>query len=85
MPNCKEVATAISSGELERAGFAERLRIRIHLWMCKYCRAYLRQIQKLGDAARHLMKAEPPDPERIQRLEDELVELCGSKRTEPPE
>ena len=76
MVSCKEYATAVSSGELERAGLSKRLSMALHWLICKYCRAYARQMRRLGDAARHLFGKTPPNPEALERLEEELAERC---------
>lgn len=76
MPTCKQVATALASGELDRAGIRRRLAVRFHLMMCRYCRAYARQIRQLGEATRRLMRREATDPAVVERLEKRLVVLC---------
>lgn len=77
MLSCKQVATALSSGELEGAGPHHRLSIWFHLVICKYCRAYARQIRALGDATKRLLGSESTRSEELERLEERLVERCG--------
>ena len=54
MISCREVTRTISSGELEAAAWPRRLRVKLHLLMCRHCRRYARQLEKLGAAARDL-------------------------------
>lgn len=52
MMTCKQVSTAISTGDFETASLWTRLSIRFHLAMCRHCSAFVRQIQALTRAAR---------------------------------
>lgn len=82
MPSCREVATAVSSGELEEAGLLRRTHVRLHLWMCRHCRDYVRQVAALGRAARQ--RVAPGDPERLREIEDELRQRCRRSSKLPP-
>lgn len=78
---CKEVSTLIARGELAEASLARRLAIRLHLAMCRPCRAFQRQLEAITRAARSAATspAEPsPDFETalVRRLRD------GSQRSE---
>jgi len=52
MMTCREVSTLVSTGELADAPMTRRLGARIHLAMCRHCRAFKRQIEAIGRAAR---------------------------------
>jgi hypothetical protein len=54
MTSCKQVARLLTSGELERSGFWTRLRVRLHLWMCRHCSRLARQLEQIRSAARRL-------------------------------
>src|SRR6267378_4027239 len=80
-PSCRE-ATRLQSEALDRPlTFGERLGLRIHLLLCKWCRRYGKQIHFLRSAARQHEEHEdclpnqslrPDARERIkQRLEAE--------------
>lgn len=86
MLSCKEVATALASGEAERGGLRGRLAIRWHLLLCAACRTYARQMRRLGEAARSLLGREPTDPAALARLEEELVARCraGDRNADTP-
>ena len=49
---CKDVSTLISKGELADAPLARRLAVRLHLAMCRHCRAFRRQVEAISGAAR---------------------------------
>jgi predicted anti-sigma-YlaC factor YlaD len=54
MMTCKEVSTLMSTGGLDDARWSVRLAVRLHLSMCRHCRAFKRQLEALGKAARAL-------------------------------
>jgi hypothetical protein len=77
MPSCKEIATAVSSGEIESAGLWRRLAIRLHMLICKHCREYVRQIGLLGDTARRAADGEQPDADELSEIERRVLASCG--------
>jgi len=83
VPNCKEIATAVSSGEIERAGFLRRLSIRFHLWMCDPCRVYVRQMRQIGDAARRAFGAAGAAGDGSSDLEAKILERCAEAAEGP--
>lgn len=54
MMTCKEVSTLMSTGSLDDAPWTTRLAVRLHLSMCRHCRAFKRQLEALARAARTL-------------------------------
>ncbi len=82
MISCKQVATALASAKLDVAGPRRRLAVWFHLMICRYCRAYARQMRALGDAARRLLGRTVTDPEALRELEERLVERCR-RRDDP--
>lgn len=52
MHSCKEVARAVSSDELSEMPLGRRLLIRWHLFMCRDCARYSKQIEAIGRAMR---------------------------------
>lgn len=54
MMSCKEVSTLMSTGRLDDAPWRARLAVRLHLSMCRHCRAFKRQLEALARAARAL-------------------------------
>ena len=75
MPTCKELSRILASGALEEAGLGRRLAARLHLFMCRHCGRYLRQLRELGEAARRGWR--PPPPEDLGRLERAILERVG--------
>ena len=79
-PNCRE-ATRLQSEALDRPlGLGQRIGLRIHLVLCKWCRRYGKQIGFLRSAAHRLEKHEqclPPQslpPEARERINRRLRE-----------
>ena len=79
-PNCRE-ATRLQSEALDRPlGLGQRIGLRIHLVLCKWCRRYGKQIAFLRSAAhRHEEQDEclPPQslpPEARERIKRRLRE-----------
>ena len=52
MMTCKEVSTLVSMEHLAEAPAAQRIAARLHLMMCRHCRAFHRQLRAIGQAAR---------------------------------
>lgn len=73
MLTCKQVAASISSDWLERSGWRYRLRVRLHLFMCRHCRRYAAQIRALNAAACKLCETTAPDRETLTRLEGSIL------------
>lgn len=53
-----EQATALLEGQLP---FAALLRVRFHLWICRHCRRYLRQLERVVAALRRLEREAPSE------------------------
>jgi len=81
MLRCKQVTTMVASGDLEDAGLWLRLKIRLHLMMCRHCARYAEQIHAIGVKARERFRPseERPDVEDLQR---KILESAGKSRTE---
>jgi predicted anti-sigma-YlaC factor YlaD len=52
MMTCHDVSTLVSTGELPEAPLVRRLGVRMHLAMCRHCRAFRRQVATIARAAR---------------------------------
>jgi hypothetical protein len=61
-PGCKEAARLQSTALDGRLTFFERLGLRFHLVLCRWCRRYGRQIMFLRSAARDHAHDDPPSP-----------------------
>ena len=51
MITCQEVSMLVSTGQLADAPMTRRIGARMHLAMCRHCRAFRRQIEALVRAA----------------------------------
>lgn len=81
MPNCKEVAVALSTDEFEGAGWGRRLAVRFHLLMCPKCRCYAAQLRAVGAAVRELLRRQEDDGATVERLKGAvLAKLGGEER-----
>ena len=54
MLNCKQVTRLVSRGLDRRLGFADRVRLRIHLAICDGCSIFSKQAAFLRKAVRNL-------------------------------
>jgi hypothetical protein len=52
MLSCKEVSRLVSQGLDRRLGFAERLRLRVHLMICDGCTNFRKQMDFLRKAVK---------------------------------
>jgi len=70
MIRCKDVAKLVASDQLRSQRLMKRLEVRLHLWMCRYCSRWERQIRQLGSAARNLVGGTPL--EQVGKPHDDL-------------
>jgi predicted anti-sigma-YlaC factor YlaD len=72
------VTELVGTDTLEEAPLGKRLGVRLHLLMCRHCRAYVRSLRQLADAARRLARVEPRvDEARV----DEIVRAIRREGT----
>ena len=63
MLSCKEVTRLISESMDRQLPFGQRMALRMHLFMCKLCSRYRRQMVLIREAMRHyLEEIEPSEP-----------------------
>jgi hypothetical protein len=79
MMTCKEVSTVVSTGGLDDAPLRVRLAVRLHLSMCRHCRAFKRQLETLTKTARALSAS--LDAELPRDFEATLSESLNRKRS----
>jgi hypothetical protein len=76
MMTCKEVSTLVSMEQLDQAPRARRMAVQLHLMMCRHCRAFRRQLRRIGDVARLIageIEREPP-----AAFENRIFDRLGS-------
>lgn len=83
MITCKEVARSIAGDDLEGAGPWHRLRVRLHLLMCRHCRRYAEQMRSLGAAARALFRTAEESGEDLERLERSILARLDETAPDP--
>lgn len=64
MMTCKEVSTLISTGGFSDAPLTRRLGVRLHLLMCRHCRAFRRQLEAVARSARAAAAVHETEPSR---------------------
>lgn len=62
MMTCKEVSTLVSMDEVASAPVTTRMGLWMHLAMCRHCRAFRRQLEVIGGAARLVAAAFEREP-----------------------
>lgn len=70
MLRCREVTELVGTDSIERAPLGTRLGVRLHLLMCRHCRAYVRSVRQLAAAARQIASEVPAAS--ASRVEDVL-------------
>ena len=85
MISCKQVATLLTSGELERQSPWRRGEVRFHLWMCTNCSRLAAQLEQIHQAARDLrsnFESERPAGDLEARLLSKLQNPPPAERRE---
>ena len=73
MLRCREVTELVGADTVVRAPLRTRLRVQLHLLMCRHCRAYVRSLRQLAATARRLAMAEaPPSDTRASGILDAI-------------
>jgi anti-sigma factor RsiW len=68
MLSCKEITELVTAYAEGQLSFADRLRFRFHIALCRGCRTYVRQLRATARALGQL-----PPPELPPGLEAELM------------
>lgn len=59
IPSCDDLARSVSDGSYDEGALFDRVRLRLHMLACYFCRRYAAQIRWIDRAAKGLW-AEPP-------------------------
>ena len=63
MLSCKEVTRLISEAMDRKLPFGQRMAVRLHLFMCRFCSRYRRQMVWMRETMHHyLEEIEPSEP-----------------------
>ena len=86
-PNCKEAVRLQSEALDHQLPGLERLGLRLHLVLCKWCRRYGKQIRLLHDATHeHPEELADAAPQKLSRAARERISqsLRNQASSEPP-
>ena len=82
MLRCREVVALVASDAWRDLPVMRRVGVRLHLGMCRHCRAYARQLKKIGEAARRLYGAVRPDTAAAERVV-RVIRLAAERGQRP--
>ena len=82
MLRCRQVTTIVASDGLSDAGPWLRLRIRLHLMMCRHCARYAAQIRAIGVLVRERFPSSD-EPSTVADLQRRILESASKPRSEP--
>lgn len=84
MLKCREVAELVASDTWRESSMIRRLAVFMHLAMCRHCRAYVRQLRRIGAAARQLFDGSGSDDDGTARM-TMLVREAAARARNPDE
>lgn len=76
---CQDITTQVAQGRLETGSWIERVKIRMHLAFCWFCRLYTRQLKVLGEAFR-LQVQRHLDEHDMEGLKRRLKDSLGQAK-----
>jgi hypothetical protein len=83
MLTCKDASQLISEGQDRKLGLRERTGLRLHLWMCKNCRLFEKQLGQLRQSLHkgwrkgELPSEIPLSAEAQERIRQNLIKHSG--------
>lgn len=81
MLRCKQVTTMVARDDLADAGPWLRLKVRLHLMMCRHCARYAAQIRAMGAKARE--RFHPPEERTdVVALQRRILESADKSSNE---
>jgi len=79
MLRCKQVTAMVASDDLADAGPWLRLKIRLHLMMCRHCAQYAAQIRAIGVTVRERFHTSE-DRSHAEDLQQRILESVDKSR-----
>ena len=79
MLRCKQVSTIVAGGNLSDAGLWVRLRVRLHIMMCRHCARYAAQLRAIGAKARERFHV-PEERSNFDDLQKRILESANKSR-----
>lgn len=77
---CNDAAHVCDKTQYKEAGLLERLRLRVHLFMCKLCRGYAKRNAKLTETVKSA-NLKTLHPEEKQRMKAQLLNEMKNGKT----
>jgi anti-sigma factor ChrR (cupin superfamily) len=86
MLSCRDVAAMIAAEQMLRVGRLTRLRVQVHLLLCRHCRRYARELRAIGRGARDAASAAMPSAAQLDRLARSVLDRGGAvgRSPQPP-
>ncbi len=78
MLSCKELTELVTDYLEENLPWRERLRVKVHLWMCRHCQRYVDQMRKVVVLLRRF-PTEPITPKLLETLLPQFRETLDKK------
>lgn len=79
MLSCKETVHILSSDQ--ELSFRLKLELRAHLFMCKHCTAYSKQLKAMAAQLRqNFHEITKTSPEHVRDLEDKIIQSAKTSR-----
>lgn len=78
MISCKEVATLLTTDQIQTGGLWNRLKVGLHLSMCRHCALLRRQLRLLGSATR-LVRSSIDTEKSAESLDARLLKKLKEK------
>lgn len=78
MLNCKEVVRILGSGE--NLSLSQRIQLRMHLWMCRHCGIYARQMKAIKEGfSRMFSEKTAIDQEVVSQVESDVLSAINQR------
>lgn len=82
LPPCQSTVETISQSMERSLSISERIKLKLHLWICAWCQWYLEHLLLIRETAR-AKSAEAPDMNVGSSLSDEARERIRRRLTSP--
>jgi hypothetical protein len=72
---CKQATLLIEQRNADEIPFFQKIRLRIHLTICKWCRAYNRKVQTMEGMMKNMFTQDAPEKftkDELQLFKDKL-------------
>jgi len=79
MLRCKQVSAIVAGESLADAGPWVRLKVRLHIIMCRHCARYANQLRAIGATARERLQP-PEERSDFEDLQKRILESAHKSR-----